>query len=478
MGVTVLPDWGAQLGKALSQLGSGIADIKDPYLDFKDKFKQADISSGGKLSQGLTDYNYINGYIPSAISRMIPKDLLNAALINEPSPNALKEHEAQRAFRALSGSQRVSLGQGTLLGTSPANAAVQLRVPDVINQVPGTVPQTLSEAGAQRLVSGMSAGSEAADAIKAGMAPAAQTWLNLTQQYDAEHGTNYYLRTAAQAYDLLQDEQWRMTLQDRMALMNERQQDRLDVLHEHEANWWLNKSGGLGSPDLWKKLLYDPKMQDRLDSIRQTGPKTAEDRDLWQMQLYREGAGSNAERASYMASVVTRDKMIEYINGNPSKRTPPDDDSRRPGDIAALNAELIRENTPFEAYWGKSPDGSGDTQLRFRSRAHKQLEVTPDQIYVGLQQADRKFTGQNLQVQIPRTQGQGAPAPKPTGTVTSDSSRTRQAPSQAVPDEAAIRRRVVEIRGQMFPGKSQLSPAEAQAVKERIKAEFPGVILQ
>jgi len=146
-----------------------------------------------------------------------------------------------------------------------------------------------------------------------------------------------------------------MTIEDRLMYMRLRQQDRIDLLHEHESNFWVNKSNGMGSPDLWKYLLYDPKAQGRIQEIRSTGPKNAEDANLLRMQNLRESGESGTERAFYIQSVVQRDKLMDAINGNAGKRILPDDDSRRPSDIAALNSELVREGTPLEAYWGQSP---------------------------------------------------------------------------------------------------------------------------
>lgn len=430
MGVTVLPDWGPELGKALGTLVQGIRHAIDPQREFKKKFSEA-ATSNPDLLQNLTDYVHINGSLPPEITKFIPKDLLDNIMINEPSPDAIRSREAIRAASRLSTNQRTVLGQSALTGLPPVSAASQLEIaPEVhrlAGQPPGTPPSTLAEAGGQHAISGLTAGNEAADRLKATLAPDAQRWLDTLKQYDSAHGTDYYLKTVAGNYDLLQSEQFRLTMEDRLMYMRLRQQERLDLLHEHEANFWVNDSGGMGSPDLWKYLLYDPKAQGRVQEIRSTGPRNAEDADLLRMQNYRETKGSAHERALYRSSVVMRDTMIDNINGNAAKRILPDDDSKRPVDLAALNSELVREGTPIEAYWGQSPDGTGKVQLRFRSRAHKQLELQPDQVQQLFQRADRTFSGSNLQVTQPARPGATAPAPKPPATVTPRADAARAA---------------------------------------------------
>lgn len=427
MGVTVLPDWGPELGRSLGTLFQGIRHAIDPEREFKKRLTEAVAGGNTDIPQHLTDYFYINGSLPDEITKFIPKDLLNNIYINDPSPDAIRAKAAISASRGLDSGQTNALGQGVLTGMSPVRAAVDLEVAPQIHrlagQPPGTMPTTLSEAGGQRAISGLSAGNEAVDSLKASLAPAAQGYLDDLKQKDAEnaaagHPTNYYQRTAAEQYDLLRDEHFRMTIDDRLMFMRLRQQDRLDAIAEHEANYWVNKSGGMGSPDLWRYLLYDPKAQQRIQDIRSTGPKNADDAALLRMQNYRESNGANAERAFYTQSVVQRDKLLDAINGNAGRRIMPDDDSRRPSDIAALNSELTREGTPLEAYWGTSPDGSGKTQLRFRSRAHKQIEIQPEQVQYALQQADKAYSGSGLQVQQPRPEGAATPKPKPPATVT------------------------------------------------------------
>lgn len=420
--VVVLPDWGPELGRALGTLAHGIRHAIDPNREFKERFADA-ATSNPDLMQNLTDYWHINGSLPPEIARHIPKELLDSIAVNEPSPNAIRTREAIRAAGGLSTGQRVALGQGELLRLSPVQAATQLQtaplIPEVAGEQPGTVPTTLARAGAARAIGGLTAGQEAADRLKATLAPGAQGYLDEVQAYDKEHGTHYYEQTAAGSYDLLQSEQFRLTVEDRLMYMRLRQQERIDLLHEHEANFWVNKSGGMGSPDLWEYLLYDPKAQQRLQEIRSSGPKNAEDASLLRMQNYRESGGANVERALYIQSVVQRDKLMDAINGNAGKRILPDDDSRRPSDLAALNSELVREGTPFEAFWGPSADGSDSkVKLRFRSRAHKQIEMQPDQVQYGLQQADKAFSGGNLQVQQPRPAGAPQRPTRPAATVT------------------------------------------------------------
>lgn len=428
MGVTVLPDWGPGLGEALGRLAQGIRHAIDPEREMKKRIGEAVASGNTEIPQHLTDYLYTNGSLPPEITKYIPKDLLDSIYIGEPSPDAIRNRAASRAGGNLSPEQNTALGQGVLTGEGPIRGTVGLQVapeiPKLIGQPPGTEPTTLGEAAAQRAISGLPAGAEAKDSLTASLYPVVQDYLTGLKQKDAEntragHPTNYYQRAAAEQYDLLRDEHFRMTLDDRLMFMRLRHQDQLDAIAEHESNYWVNKSGGMGSPDLWRYLLYDPKSPQRIQEIRTTGPKNAEDATLLRMQNFRDSDGANSERAFYTQSVVQRDRMLDAINGNVGKKIAPDDDSRRPSDLAALNMELAREHTPLEAYWGPSADGSDSkSKLRFRSRAHKNIEIPPEQVQYALQQADRTYSGSGLQVQQPRPAGSVAPPPKPPAQVT------------------------------------------------------------
>lgn len=421
MGVVTLPDWGAQLGHALAQLGSGAANIANPHHEFQEKFREA-ITADSSIMQRLADLTLTNGFLPPGIARLIPRDLQDAIFSMEASPEAHKRKAAVDAIGNFTSAERVAFSRGEALGMAPSVAATELAVaheiPRVAQQAPGTVPTTLAELGAQRRVGGGSPGAVAADILTAKLSQPAQDWLAKIKQYDAEHGTDYYQRTAAEHFSLLDEEQNRLSMADRILLLNMHQQDRIETIQIHEADSRYNQSGSLGSPELWRALLYDPKTQRRVEEIRSTGAKTAEDRDLLRMENYRRSSGERQERASYINSVVTRDMLFDKINGNPAKKILPDDDTRRPGNLAALNAELIFEHTPFEAYWGTSPDGSGKTQLRFRSRLHKNIEVPPDQVFNGFQQADRVFDGSGLSVEQPKPEGAAGPKPKPPAQVT------------------------------------------------------------
>lgn len=471
MGVTVLPDWGPGLGQALGTLAQGIRHAADPEREFKKRFSEA-VTTNPDLAQHLTDYAHINGGLPPEITKYIPRDLLDSILVNDPSPEAIRTRLAIRASRGLTPEQNVSAGRGFLLGESPTTAAVQLEtaplVPEMAGQPPGTVPTSLARAGAQRAISGLSAGSEAADRLKATLAPAAQGYLDDLQQKDAEnaaagHPTNYYQRAAAEQYDLLRDEHFRMTIDDRLMFMRLRHQDQLDAIAEHESNYWVNKSGGMGSPELWRYLLYDPKAQQKIQEIRSTGPKNSDDATLLRMQNYRESNGANAERAFYTQSIVQRDKLLDAINGNAGKHIMPDDESRRPSDLAGLNIELTREGVPIEAFWGQSADGSDTkTKLRFRLRYHKQVEVPPEQLQQAMQQADKTFSGSNIQVNQPARPGAAAPTPKPPATVT-----------HTAPDTSKINTDTTTATG-LWNQLRLMSPASVpdSVITNRVKARF------
>src|SRR5258706_317809 len=228
MGVTVLPDFGAQLGQALARLGSASADIVNPHREFQDKFREA-ASANPEIIQKLADLTLTNTFLPKIYTRLLPRDVLDAVFSTEPSPEAYKQKAAMDRAALLTNDQRLALGGSVLTGQSATEAAKELVqapvIPRVAGQAPGTVPTTLAEQGAQRIVGGMTAGQAAADVITAQLSGPAHDWMAAVQQHDAEKGTDYYGRMAAEHFSLLNDEQNRMSMADRILLLNMHQQD-------------------------------------------------------------------------------------------------------------------------------------------------------------------------------------------------------------------------------------------------------------
>src|SRR5882762_7768713 len=100
MGVTVLPDWGPELGKALGTLAQGIRHAIDPEREFKKKFSEA-VTTNPDLAQHLTDYAHINGGLPPEITKYIPRVFLNSILFNDPSPDVIRTRLEIRPSRGL-----------------------------------------------------------------------------------------------------------------------------------------------------------------------------------------------------------------------------------------------------------------------------------------------------------------------------------------------------------------------------------------
>lgn len=395
----MIPDYGADAGAALARLGQGLADIINPDAKFHEAVRDAMVTNI-EFGQGLADLKFANnGVLPSIYGKRLPKDVVDAINGLQPSVSAIKAKAAKSGIASLTPEQQtvyaqsLATGEG-LLGTA-RGLAVAPQVAGVAGQAPGTPPTSMAQAGAQEVVAGAPAGRQAADLITAQLTPAAQSWLSDLQRYDAANGTDYYKRVAAEHFSLLDDEHFREAIAARKQLAGERQGDRTDLIHEHEANFWINKSGGLGTPEMWKGLLYDPKVMKHLEEIRASGPKTADDRMLLRMQNYRETQGAAYDRALTLASTVSRDKAIEAIIGNPAKKRPPANNTERPGYLSTLNDELAREGVPVVAFWGKGlPNGQdiSTEKLRFHLRSRDQVEVDADHMYSMLQRSDQSFT--------------------------------------------------------------------------------------
>lgn len=104
---TVLPDWGVELGKSIGQALSGIARIKDPDLDFHEKFRQA-ITTNPEILDNLAGEAFLNnGQVAS--SHLIPRDVLaqvqKRASKGNVSPEFIKKKAAQDVVHASSPTQ-------------------------------------------------------------------------------------------------------------------------------------------------------------------------------------------------------------------------------------------------------------------------------------------------------------------------------------------------------------------------------------
>lgn len=320
-GIPVAPDWGAALGKAFEGLGSGLEHIADPQVDFHTAFRQA-VAENPAIIQNLTDYAHMNNGDLGPGAKLIPKDLQTQILKGTPTA-AARVHKA------------------------------------VTDQLATRLPQHPEEvaAAASKAVTGENPGAFAEDQTVAGLQPATVDFLNSVKADDQKHGTNNYQRIAAQKYGLLEDQHFQESIAARRDYISMHQQDRVDHFQESEANSWFNKTGGAGSPDIWRDYLYNPTTQQRASKLLsgEMSPTNDRDRELIQIATAHNSADTEYQRTHLKASTLFAQSVYKQIVGDPDKKILPADENTRPGLIHTLNQEFAYEGKPVQAVYGYEP---------------------------------------------------------------------------------------------------------------------------
>src|SRR6266699_1563825 len=98
MGISVVPDWGEAVGKALSGLGERLAGSKDPYLDFHTKLREA-MATNPEILEKLAGHAYLNEGSLGPAERLLPKDVLQQARARASSGQVMPEFIKQKAGR-------------------------------------------------------------------------------------------------------------------------------------------------------------------------------------------------------------------------------------------------------------------------------------------------------------------------------------------------------------------------------------------
>lgn len=388
----VLPNFGEQLGKDIAGLGEGLAHIIDPMIDFHTKFRSA-IAENPEILQKLTDYAYLNKGDLGPAGKYIPKDVRESVVKAQPSIDAREHKGLMDAFDSIDPETRKIFLQARSMHTDPLKMTTD---PIVIKNIKGAMekyPQ-LGEFAGVKALTGEGPGAVSKDQMVAELGPRAREYY-YTKMTDEERQA-----AAADEYGLLKDKHFQASLDARYDLFKLRSLNRVDHIHETEANTWYNKSGGVGSPDLWEKYLYDPKIKDRITKLKsgQGGVLTEDDQDYLQIDRARKEAGGQFERAHSKASVDFVRNLFDHISGNEGKKIDPDNENDRAIDLHALNGELNYLGLPYQAMFGQAPPtsekkGGGSIfhpfdkyskRLRFINSKTKE-EADPEKILQGLE---------------------------------------------------------------------------------------------
>lgn len=390
----VLPNFGEQLGKDIAGLGEGLAHIIDPMIDFHTKFRSA-IAENPEILQKLTDYAYLNKGDLGPAGKYIPKDVRESVVKATPSIEARQHRGLTEAFDSIDPEDRQLFLRARAMGVSPIELTADPIKVKGIKAAMEKHPQLAEFAGIETLT-GKGPGAVSEDELVAEMAPAAR-------EFWAKLSPDEKQMTAAAKNGLLGDIHFQESLQYR----KERSQERVDHYQDSEANSRFNISGGIGSPDGWKKLLYDPRTKARLEKLKsgQGGPLTDDDMELLQMDRAKKEMSAAVERIHNKASTLTLRDAYEHINGNEKKGIAPDDETNRAIDLHAINGELNYRGLPYQAMFGQAPPtsekkGGGsifhpfdkyNKRVRFINIKTKE-EADPEQVLQKLE-ADDRLTG-------------------------------------------------------------------------------------
>lgn len=359
MGVSILPDYGQQLGEALAKLGAAGADIINPRHEFQAAFRRA-AAADHSIIQRLSDLTLTSGYLPSMYMKLLPRDVLDSIFATEPSPAAYKQRAAARAAGELTPEQNRTVGQGELLGMSPVAAASELqvapRVPEVANMNPADIPTTAAAQGAARAVSGLTGPQLQAGGLQGELIRDAGTFLSRLTPKEREA-----IGADASVEGLMNNRHFMESL----ALQRElhrasraREADNIAERYRYLSANDLRDETGVGNVEDWRTYLYDARArQHAMDAA--AGKVDANDTDVRLLEIDRAHKliGPTKRRLMLNRTSQAMKDLEDHINGRGTYKGGAAGDDVRPRYIQELNALLqerqIYGGPPVRAIYDK-----------------------------------------------------------------------------------------------------------------------------
>ncbi len=370
MGITVLPDWGKELGRSLGEAGKGISEMIDPFIDFHTKFTE-EAAANPEMIPKLAGQAYVNEGDLGPAEKFIPKKIL--ADIKDRASKGLVPPEffKRKAGIDVGRMKRDSTGEVTpeeIASLKPAGGFSNQEWYDMgkasiagesiegtskgLAGAPFAKPVATSQAGAEiaknnlSLVMDKLKGEQLQTYVqyRAGLAPAdKQTLDNL----DVDEAVRFQARIQAD--------------KEMLKARDEAEFNRWSKESDQRMGYWMAEHNGGGDPEDWVRWMHDSKLRDKVKNDVASGQLDDEDRQFSEInRLYgARSARMNSLEITRMSGLIEGAK--DRINGNIKKGIKPATEGMRGELLTRLNVDLsayaaTAGTKPIQAFYGNLYD--------------------------------------------------------------------------------------------------------------------------
>lgn len=352
MGITVLPDWGKDLGQSLAQAGSGISKIIDPLLDFHTKFAEQ-AAANPEIEDNLAGHAFVNEGDLGPAAKFIPKKIL--ADIKDRASKGLVPPEF---FKTKAGIDVGRMERDPNGEVSPEQIAK-------LKPYGGFTNQEWYDLGRAK-IAGQSIGSTSEDLAMAPMA-------KLLGKIKTEEAQNILAYRAAltpaqrETMDAFKyDELFRfnMRVQADTNMMNSRDEaefNRWSKESDQRYGYWLSEHYGGGDPQDWVRWRHDSALRDKVKEHMASGQMTDEDNRFAEIDRLDQARSVRLNSLEMSRLSALMDNAKDKINGNPQKKIKPADEGYRGALLTRLNVDLAdyastTKTQPMQAFYGNLYD--------------------------------------------------------------------------------------------------------------------------
>jgi hypothetical protein len=367
MGITVLPDWGKELGRSLGEAGKGISEIIDPLVDFHTKFAE-EAAANPEMVEKLAGHAFVNEGDLGPAAKFIPKKILadikdraskglvppeffkrkagidvsrmkRASTAGEVTP---EEIASLKPYGGFSNQEWYDMGKSAIVGESVAGTAHGLA------GAPYAPSLAKSGAGAEiaknnlAIVMDKLHGDQLQTYIqyRAGLD---ETNRQILDNLDVDEAVRFQARIKAD--------------KDMMESRNAVELKRQSELMDERMGYWMAEHNGGGNPKDWQEWMGNNKLREKVKNDAASGQMDEEDNRFAEVnRLYQaRDARINSLEMSRLNNLIS--SAQERILGNPKKGIKPDDETLRGARLTRLNVDLAHyaaaTNTkPIQAFYG------------------------------------------------------------------------------------------------------------------------------
>lgn len=253
MGVTVLPNFGAQAGVDLSRLGAAISQLINPNQDIQRAFDALSATNPNAVAQIAAGLRR-NPELQERLGGLLGEERLGAITAQQPTLAETVNTEIEDRFTALPGNEKEALinfmTTQNLTGMTPFELAKDEKYTEALKEV----APSLFQQGLERDITGQTAGQRSADDLLRNMSDIA---LNVIDSLPVEEQEKGALRSQVPAF--FHDEDQRALFDQQLKLANARNADAFTLFNNRaeidEADRFV-RTTGVGNRGIWREFLF------------------------------------------------------------------------------------------------------------------------------------------------------------------------------------------------------------------------------